>query len=119
MDAWKVIYYTTTSGDNPVSDFLDSINQQSQSKILRVLHNIREYGLQSVIPHIKKLTGTPFWEIRVLGKDNIRVIYVVPAQFTILVLHGFSKKSQKTPVKELEITSQRYKDYLLRSKKGD
>lgn len=117
MSEWKVIYYLTKTGDNPISDFLDTLNPQSQSKLLRIFNNIEEYGLQSVIPHIKKMSGTPFWEIRVLGQDNIRVIYVVPAKLQILALHGFVKKSQKIPAKELEIASRRYTEYLS-SKKG-
>lgn len=114
---WKIIYYTSPSGHNPVSEFFDTLEHNSQSKILRILHNIREYGLDSVIPHIKKLSGTSFWEIRILGKDSIRVIYVVPAKFQVIVLHGFKKKTQKTPVKELEIASKRHIEYTLRNKK--
>jgi len=114
---WEIIYYISPSGDNPVSNFLDTLEHSSQSKILRVLHNIQEYGLDSAIPHIRKLTGTPLWEIRILGKQNIRVIYVVPVRFSVLVLHGFKKKTQKTPVKELEIASRRYNEYVLRNKK--
>lgn len=114
---WEVIYYTSSSGDNPFSDFLDTLEHSSQSKILRIFHNIQEYGLDSAIPHIKKLFGTPFWEIRILGKDSIRVIYVVPTKFQVFVLHGFKKKTQKTPMRELEIASRRYQEYTLRNKK--
>ena len=70
MDKWKVIYFISSSGSNPVSDFLDSLDKQTQTKLLRVVGNIEEYGLLSVIPHIKKLSGTPFWEIRILGKSK-------------------------------------------------
>lgn len=110
---WKVIYYISTNGENPVSDFLDTLQKQTQSKLIRIFRNIEEYGLQSVIPHIKKLSGTPFWEIRVLGHDSIRIIYVVAVEFQILVLHGFIKKTQKTPLKELEIAKKRYQQALV------
>lgn len=110
--SWKVVYYISTTGENPVSDFLDTLQKQTQSKIIRILHNIEEYGLQSVIPHIKKMSGTPFWEIRILGQDNIRVIYVVFVKSQILVLHGFIKKTDKTPIKELEIVNKRYQIVL-------
>ena len=73
----KVIYYTTENGDNPVSDFLDKLEQAQQAKLLRIVSHIKMYGLQSVLPHVRKLTGVPLWEIRILGKDNIRVIYKV------------------------------------------
>lgn len=106
---WQVIYFIDSQGNNPVSEFLDSLSDDQQSKVLRILHNIREYGLNSVIPHLKKLSGTPLWEIRILGRDNIRVIYVVPDRLKVLVLHGFIKKKQKTPPKEIEIALDRLK----------
>lgn len=116
MERWQVIYYESPNGENPVSDFLDTLDRQAQSKLLRIFHNIEEYGLQSVIPHIKKLSGTPFWEIRVLGENNIRVIYVLPGNLQVLLLHGFIKKSQRTPPKELEVAFKRYRESILRDK---
>lgn len=105
----QVIYFVDNQGKNPVSEFLDTLSGNQQSKILRILHNIEEYGLSSVIPHIKKLSDTPLWEIRILGHDNIRVIYVVPDRLKVLVLHGFIKKKQKTPPKEIKIALNRLK----------
>ena len=113
MDSWRVDYYVSASGNNPVSDFLDNLDKQTQSKLLRIVSNIEEYGLLSVIPHVKKLTGSPFWEIRILGKSNARVVYVVPTKTKVLLLHGFIKKTEKTPLKEIEIAQNRYKKYLL------
>ncbi|NRA72605.1 MAG: type II toxin-antitoxin system RelE/ParE family toxin, partial [Gammaproteobacteria bacterium] len=34
----------------------------------------------------------------------------------IILNHGFQKKTQKTPPKEIKIAQQRRKDYLLRKK---
>ena len=110
MDKWKVIYYASSSGNNPVSDFLDSLDKQTQSKLLRIVTNIEEYGLLSVIPHVKKLSGTPLWEIRILGKVNARIIYVVPTRTRVILLHGFVKKSNKTPSKEIHIALARFRD---------
>lgn len=109
MDKWEVVYYISSSGGNPVGDFLDSLDKQTQSKLLRIVTNIQEYGLLSVIPHIKKLSGTSLWEIRVLGKSNARVIYVVPTHAKILLLHGFMKKTNKTPIKEISVALARFK----------
>lgn len=108
---WRVVYFISSSGENPVSRFIDSLSKQQQVKILRVLKYLEEYGLQAIIPHVKKLTGTPFWEIRILGKDNIRIIYVVEVENVALLLHGFLKKMQKTPQKEIEICIKRYEEY--------
>ncbi len=111
LSAWKVIYFTDSAGTNPVSDFIDSLNPKQQAKILRIFLYIREYGLQSIIPHVKKISGTPLWEIRILGKDNIRVLYIVYTQYKVLILHGFMKKKQKTPKKELDMALKRYEEW--------
>ena len=108
----KIYYYITASGENPFDSFLDSLSEKQQRKILRILTAIGVYGLASAIPHIKKLTGTSLWEIRILGQDNIRVLYATLVGDSIIVLHGFSKKSPKTPVKEIKTARDRLKDWL-------
>ncbi len=113
MDKWKVIYYISSSGANPVKQFLDD-NLKAKVKALRIFSNIVEYGLLSVIPHIKKLTGTPLWEIRILGADSIRILYVTREAKQVFLLHGFIKKTNKTPSKEISIALMRLKDALTR-----
>ena len=112
----KVIYYTTLSGENPVSNFLDTLNPKQQSKLIRIFTNIEVYGLQSILPHVKKMGATPLWEIRILGKDNMRVFYVIVTDKAVLALHGFIKKKQKTPVGEISLALNRYRDWLNRQK---
>ncbi len=56
------------------------------------------------IPHIKKLTGTPLWEIRILGEDSIRILYVTKQEKKIILLHAFVKKTDQTPKKEIDIS---------------
>lgn len=115
MSKTKVIYYSDSNNKIPFANFLDSLQKNQQVKLLRVITHLEEYGLSAIIPHTKKLIGTPLWEIRVLGKDNLRAVYVIPFQDTVLILHGFSKKVQKTPVKELKIALQYYKDWESRN----
>ena len=52
MDKWRINYYISLSGSNPVKEFLDA-NLKAKIKALRIFSNIEEYGLASVIPHIK------------------------------------------------------------------
>lgn len=109
-----VAYYKKRSGKIPVKEFLDSLEIKQKAKVLRILLQIQKYGLTSVIPHIKKLTCLPLWEIRILGKDNIRIIYILLHQDLVFLLHGFTKKSNKTPTKEVKVSINRYYDWKQR-----
>lgn len=100
----SVQYYISPNGENPVKDFIESLGKKQKAKIFRLFSNIEDYGLSVVIPHVKKLTGTPLWEIRILGQDNIRILYVMVSKDGILVLHGFVKKS---PEREIDLALSR------------
>ena len=115
MDKWKVIYYVSSSNSNPVKEFLDA-HLKAKVKALRILSNVEEYGLISAIPHIKKLTGTPLWEIRILGEDSTRILYVTQAEKQILLLHAFVKKTDKTPVREINVALVRLKEVEILTK---
>jgi phage-related protein len=110
----KIIYYTTAQGENPVEAFLESLQKSQKAKIFRIFQYIEFYGLSSILPHVKKLIGTPFWEIRILGKDNLRIIYISVQNNHVLLLHGFIKKTQKTFPKDIQAAIIRYKDWVKR-----
>lgn len=103
---WQIYYYLSPFGDNPIKDFLDE-RPSAKAKAFRIFQHIKEYGLNKAIPHIKKLTGTSLWEIRILGEDSIRILYVTKKGKQILLLHAFVKKTAKTPPKEISIALSR------------
>jgi hypothetical protein len=67
----RVNFYIDQRGRSPVGDFLDK-NKNAKVKAFVIFNNIEEFGLTSVIPHLKKLAGLPLWEIRFLGRDSVR-----------------------------------------------
>lgn len=107
----KIYYYISSSGNNPVKKFINSLSNKQKSKIARTFAHILVHGLGTYIPFVKKLTGSNFWEIRILGQDNIRIIYAVIYKGDVLLLNGFVKKKQKTPTKELGISETRFLDW--------
>lgn len=112
----KIYYYISLSGANPVKDFINALENKQKVKIFHIFKLIIEYGINSIPKHIKKLSGTNLWEIRIIGKDNIRIIYIVPKFRNVLLLHGFVKKTNKTPLKEIKIASYRYNDWIQKNK---
>jgi len=61
-------------------------------------------------PQAKKITRDLF-EIRVKLQGEYRGFYVYIGKLDIVVLHFFRKKTQKTPIKDLELAQRRLKQY--------
>ncbi len=110
MPQTRIIYFISKRGENPVRKFIESLSFTQKSKIFRIFRVIVDYGIISANPHLKKLKSTPFWEIRILGKDNIRIFYIVPRINQVLLIHGFVKKTQRTSKKELSTALERYEE---------
>ena len=66
-----------------------------------------EFGANLGMPHTRAMSDGLF-ELRVKGKEGIaRVFYCTLVGQRIIMLHGFVKKSQQTPPKELKLARQR------------
>lgn len=107
---YKTSFYTKPDGKSPIKEFLNKSNEVLRTKILRQIKYIQEFGLTHSNPNLKKISGTALWEIRILGKDNIRIFCGSLPDKEVKILHIFAKKKQKTPQKEIAIALQRYKE---------
>ena len=57
--------------------------------------------------------GKGAYELRIMGPDGIyRTFYYTKAEESVLVFHAFIKKTQKTPVLEVELGKKRLKEML-------
>ena len=112
---WKIELYKTANNKSPIDEFIDSLETKVQNKIVEVLGLLREFGVSLGMPHSKKVIGTPLWELRILGSDNVRIFHIAKSGKTFLLLHGFVKKKQKTDKKEIKIAVDRLLDYQSRT----
>jgi len=61
-------------------------------------------------PYIKHI-GDRIWEMRLRGRGGIaRALYVTAKGRRVVVLRVFTKKTQKTPRREIELAQQRAKE---------
>jgi phage-related protein len=84
-------------------------------KVVWVLRLIQE--LETVpSTYFKKLEATDdIWECRVqLGSSTYRLLGFFSEGGVIILTHGFSKKSQKTPRNEIERAESYKKDFMRR-----
>ena len=83
--------------------FLDSLPAKDAQKLVQLIREIEQYGLQTSERQewVKKLENN-LYEIRSRQGSNIqRVIYFQIDQSQYMITHGFTKKTQKTPIKEI------------------
>lgn len=73
---------------------------------------MKRFGANLGMPHTRAMDDGLF-ELRIKGTEGIaRVFYCVAVERRIIVLHSFIKKTQTTPVRELEIARGRKKEVL-------
>jgi phage-related protein len=109
-----LIFYSDARGNDPVREFLDDLSKPAREKALRAITPLTEFGIGTHLLNTKKIIGYPLWEVRVLGRDSVRVIYAIVIVNRVLILHGFLKKSQKTPNKEINLAIRRLNDWTNR-----
>ena len=111
-------FYRTEKGESPIECFLESLDMKMRTKALRVISMLKTYGNALREPYSKPLKEGIF-ELRVsLGSDIIRLLYFFSGGRLVILTNGFVKKTQKTPVKEIE-TALKYKaDWLRRKQHG-
>lgn len=113
---WRIEYFRTINNNSPLEDFIDKLDAKTQIKVSDTLDLIKEFGINLGMPHTKKVTGTPLWELRIIGQDNIRIFYITQTEKVFLLLHGFQKKKQKTDKKEINVALKRLSEYKLRQR---
>lgn len=113
---WEIEYYVTSNNRCPVKEFIDSLSPEGQAKYIFITRLLKEYGIAVKEPYVKQITGRrKLFEIRIKDKSGIgRILYFAHTGRKFVLLHGFTKKTDRTPKKEVEIAEQRMKDYLSR-----
>ena len=83
---------------------LDAMPLDIRASFQRIVELIQSHGLERVRePYVKHLEG-PLWEMRIRGRGGIaRAVYVTAIGKRIVVVHVFTKKTQKTPRREIAI----------------
>ena len=85
--------------DNDVELFLSRFQKSTIAKALRTIDLLEQFGNQLGMPHSKYLANDLF-ELRIQGKEKVRFTYTFRNNQAI-ILHGFAKKTQKTPHGEI------------------
>ncbi len=112
MSEWRIEYYEDHRGIKPVEAYIDSLPVEKQANIMRVFDLVEEFGIQLGEPYLKHIKGK-VWEMR---PGSERILYFTFTGKKFVLLNGFTKKTRKTPKKEIKIAQKRKKDYEEKNK---
>ncbi len=107
---WHVVFYTDSRGGSPVEEFLAAVPAHVRAQLAYSLHLLEEFGVRLREPHASHVEGA-IWELR--GGSG-RLFYFAHTWRRCVVLHGYVKKSQRTPKKEIATAHRRWQDFLSR-----
>lgn len=93
--------------DIQLEKFIYSLDDLTIAKVLRIIDLLEIFGHKLTFPHSKKISGELF-ELRIRGKQEIRIFYIFYKNEAIL-LHGFIKKSERIPKNEILVATRKMK----------
>ncbi len=113
---WTIVFYTEEDGTSPVREFLQRLDTKTQVRFAWSIEQLRVRNVMAREPLVRHLEDK-LWELREESNTNIyRLIYFFFSGQRIVFLHGFHKKTQKAPRREIEIALQRLDSFVKRAK---
>lgn len=91
--------------DTQLEKFIHSLDESAIAKVLRTIDLLEVFGHKLALPHSKKI-HTDLFELRVRGKQEVRIFYTFHNNDAVL-LHGFVKKSKGIPNREIRTALQK------------
>ena len=113
----SLVFYRTEKGQCPVDEFLDSLPSKVAQKVTWVLKQELD-----IVPtqYFKKLSDTnEIWECRmVFGGNTYRILGFFHGSNSLVLTHGFMKKTPKTPAEEIRKAEQLKADHIRRHRRA-
>lgn len=113
----EVYFYKDKEGNSPVLEYMlelakkkDKDSRIKLNKINDYIEILSRYGTRAGEPYVKHLDAE-VWELRPL-RD--RILFVAWVEGSYILLHHFMKKTQKTPVREIEKAKRELADLIER-----
>ena len=112
-DKMEIEFFATPDGERPAMDFLEGLSPKMQAKMLDKIRYLHELGPALRLPHSRHLEDE-IYELRAQAEGNIsRILYFFVIGDKAVLTHGFVKKTQHTPQKEIKRAEKYRRQYLL------
>ena len=112
MQDFKVIFYRKDDGTEPAKEFLQGLEVKMRAKMARTIKLLENNGPALREP-VSKSLGDGIFELRAkFSSDITRVLYFFFVDKCAVLTNGFVKKTQKTPIGEIDL-AKRYRDDFM------
>lgn len=101
----EVVFYRSAKGKEPVREWLRGLPKEDRRTIGIDIKTV-QFGWPLGMPLVRKLEPN-LWEVRSRLDQRIARNLFTVLDSQMVLLHGFIKKSQKTPQRDLEIAKRR------------
>ncbi len=101
----SVAFFRLDSGREPVRVWLKEMSQDNRKTVGEDIKTL-QFGWPVGMPLARKMSEN-LWELRSVVSSGIARIFFSIYEGHIVLLHGFVKKSKKTPQKELALAKRR------------
>lgn len=114
MEDYYIRYYINSqTGHKPAREFLFSLSSRIQGKVHKYLEHLRLSGGHLDEPYSRHIIGK-IRELRVdFSNTHHRIFYFTFINKQIILLHGFIKKTPKTPTNEINKALANYNDIII------
>lgn len=108
---WQIACFLDAAGRQPVIDYLSALtNLDDLELIFQVVQRLSRVGLDLVDTKMAKHIDGPLFELR---KDRHRIMFAWDTERNrFVLLSTFYKKTEETPLEEIERAHIYWKDYL-------
>jgi phage-related protein len=100
-----VVFYKSGAGNEPVREWLKSLPRDDRRTIGEDIKTA-QYGWPLGLPLIRKMERG-LWDVRSNISTGIARVFFTVKDAMMILLHGFVKKSQKSPPNELDTARRR------------
>jgi len=99
---YTILVYKTEKGENLLQEFLKTLDSKTRAKIEKYIELLSLEGPNLKRPYADYLESG-IYELRVkFSPNNYRILYFFFFEKNIVLTHGFVKKTDSVPVKEIE-----------------
>jgi phage-related protein len=101
----RVVFFKTAAGSEPVRDWLRELERNDRKTIGEDIKTV-QFGWPLGMPLVRKLEAE-LWEVRSQLDSRIARVIFTTGRDVMVLLHGFIKKSRRTPTADLNTARKR------------